>query len=50
MYDGFQFECRWSAEDSGIAVKTLKRAKKVAAVFTFKKDGRWFWSLEEGQE
>ena len=37
------------AGDSGISEKTLKRAKKAADIVTFKKDGRWFWSLQEGQ-
>ena len=33
------------AEDQGISVKTLNRAKSALGVISIKRDGKWFWEL-----
>ena len=34
-----------TAEEQGIAAKTLQRAKAAMGVYSYKRDGRWFWEL-----
>jgi hypothetical protein len=34
-----------AAEEQGISAKTLQRAKVAMGVYSFKRDGRWFWEL-----